>query len=125
MELMGPSLEELFGYCERRFTMKTVLMLADQMIERIQCLHETGFPDNFVMGVEHSSCMVFIINMKYAFCYHSDRQPAQHVSYRENQEFHGSPYFASLNRQLGTVGSRRDDLESLLYVLLYFLRYRY
>lgn len=43
MDLLGPSLEDLFNFCSRRFTMKTVLMLADQMIGRIEYVHVKNF----------------------------------------------------------------------------------
>jgi serine/threonine protein kinase len=56
MDLLGPSLEDLFNFCSRRFTVKTVLMLADQMISRVEYIHSKNFvhqdikPDNFLMG---------------------------------------------------------------------------
>ena len=74
MDLLGPSLEDLFNFCSRRFTMKTVLMLADQMIGRIEYVHSKNFihrdikPDNFLMGIgRHCNKVIFMFC--YEFCF--------------------------------------------------------
>lgn len=57
MDLLGSSLEDLFTYCQRKFSLKTVAMIADQMIQRVEYLHNNHFlhrdikPDNFLMGI--------------------------------------------------------------------------
>ncbi|XP_071702090.1 casein kinase 1-like protein 3 [Rutidosis leptorrhynchoides] len=153
LDLLGPSLEDLFVYCGRKFSLKTVLMLADQMLTRIELMHAKGFlhrdlkPDNFLMGLgrkanqyskqvqvllrwsnSHSfvSCIlaaikVYVIDFGLAKRY---RDPATscHIPYKANKNLTGTARYASCNTHLGIEQSRRDDLESLGYVFLYFLR---
>jgi serine/threonine protein kinase len=61
MDLLGPSLEDLFNYCSRKLSLKTVLMVGEQMINRVEYAHSKCFlhrdikPDNFLMGVNRKS----------------------------------------------------------------------
>ncbi|KAJ3497523.1 hypothetical protein NLG97_g1833 [Lecanicillium saksenae] len=109
-ELLGPSLEDLFNYCGRQFSAKTVLLIADQAISRIQYIHDKGFlhrdikPENLLMGTAQEFCN------------------AERFQTTRNRPFCGTQRYASLNNHNGREQSWGDDLESLGYVLLYFAR---
>nr|4XH0_A Chain A, Similar to uniprot/P29295 Saccharomyces cerevisiae YPL204w HRR25 [Nakaseomyces glabratus]4XHG_A Chain A, Similar to uniprot/P29295 Saccharomyces cerevisiae YPL204w HRR25 [Nakaseomyces glabratus]4XHH_A Chain A, Similar to uniprot/P29295 Saccharomyces cerevisiae YPL204w HRR25 [Nakaseomyces glabratus] len=127
IDLLGPSLEDLFNYCHRKFSFKTVIMLALQMICRVQYIHGRSFihrdikPDNFLMGVGRRGSTVHVIDFGLSKKYR-DFNTHRHIPYRENKSLTGTARYASVNTHLGIEQSRRDDLESLGYMLIYFCK---
>ncbi|XP_017000337.2 casein kinase I [Drosophila takahashii] len=125
IELLGPSLEELFNVCKRRFSLKTVLMLTDQLLMRIECVHEHGFihrdikPDNFLMGLGNHCNKLYLIDFGLSKRY-KDIESEMHIPYRKDRNLTGTVRYASINAQMGVEQSRRDDMESLCYCMMYF-----
>lgn len=127
MELLGPSLEDLLQYCKPALSVKTVLMLADQMITRIEYVHSKNLihrdikPDNFIIGLGQKANMVYIIDFGLSKKYR-DSKTNQHIPYREGKSLTGTARYASIFTHLGIEQSRRDDLEGLGYVMIYLLK---
>ncbi|OAA45007.1 casein kinase I isoform delta [Metarhizium rileyi] len=123
-ELLGPSLEDLLNYCNRRFSLKTILLIADQAISRIKYIHSKGFlhrdikPDNFLLGVGKQGNVLYTIDFGLAQ-EHSDAERHQSLGGRF---LCGTCRYASINNHNGREQSWSDDLESLGYVLVYFAR---
>lgn len=127
MQLLGNSLSTLHGHCQKKFSLKTVLMLAIQLLDRIEQLHSYGYlhrdikPDNFLIGfTEQQHHIVYMIDLGFSKSY-VQPETKSHIRYREGHGLIGTPRYASLNAHLGVESSRRDDLEALGYMLIYLL----
>ena len=102
-------------------------MLAEKMISRIEYFHKMHFlhrdikPDNFTIGNENCQNQVFIIDYGLAKRYR-DPKTLTHIPFRDGKYQIGTARYASINTHKGLEYSRRDDLESLAYVLIYFFK---
>ena len=105
-ELLGPSLEDLFNYCGRKFSLKTVLMLANQLLYLLEYIHSKGVihrdikPENFLMGIGKQGNQVYVTDMGLA----TERRDAQvkaNTIYTRKAHLIGTARYASVNGHLG------------------------
>jgi len=97
------------------------------MLERVDTLHSRHLihrdikPANFVIGVQDSAANVFCVDFGLSKRYRHPKN-LHHIPHRDGRSLTGTPRYASINNHLGIEQSRRDDLESIGYVLIYFLK---
>ena len=126
-QLLGKSLEVLFTNSHGNFNIKDVSMIGIQVIDRLEHIHSKYIihrdikPDNFVIGKNENNKIIYLIDYGLAKKYRSSRT-MKHIEFRLTRRLTGTARYASINALRGGEQSRRDDLESTAYMLLYFLR---
>ena len=126
MQLMDKSLEDIFNKL-KKFSIKTTCMLGYQMINILQYIHDMHIihrdikPDNFVMGANENNAHLYILDFGLAKKYRSSKTLKQYPLIKK-KKLTGTARYASIHALEELEQSRRDDLESVGYVLLYFLR---
>ena len=126
MQLMDKSLEDIFNK-RKKFSVKTTCMLGYQMVNVLQYIHDRHIihrdikPDNFVMGANENNAHLYLLDFGLAKKYRSSRTLMQYPLVKK-KKLTGTARYASIHALEEMEQSRRDDLESVGYVLLYFLR---
>ena len=125
--LLDKSLENLFSESHGSFNLKDICMIGIQVLERLEYIHNKNIihrdikPDNFVIGKNKDKKIIYLIDFGLAKRY---RNPLnfEHIPFKMTKRLTGTARYASVNALKGGEQSRRDDLESLVYMLLFFLK---
>jgi serine/threonine protein kinase len=146
--LLGPSLDKLFKFCGRMFPLKTVCLIGIEMVKRLETMHDKGIihrdlkPNNLTWGNYNSSYKnmlsyninninpydkldintIYLIDFGLSCSFWDNIYTQKHYKYTTGLNFVGTLRYASLNSHNGIKQSRRDDLESMIYILIYFLK---
>ena len=125
LPLLGDSLYKIFINLNKRFTLKDICLIGLQCLDRIEWVHEKNFihcdikPENFLMGIKDPR-VIYMIDFGLSKKYRSERTK-RHIIFSVTKQLVGTARFASVNALKGYELSRRDDLESFCYMILFFV----
>ncbi|CAA6658571.1 unnamed protein product [Spirodela intermedia] len=132
MDMLGPSLWDVWNSVGQAMSPSMAACIAVEAISILEKLHLKGFvhgdvkPENFLLGQPGSpdEKKLFLIDLGLASKWR-DSSSGQHVDYDQRPDiFRGTIRYASVHAHLGRTGSRRDDLESLAYTLIFLIKGR-
>lgn len=132
MDILGPSLWDVWNNKTHTMSAEMVSCIAIEAVSILEKMHSRGYvhgdvkPENFLLGPPgtHEEKKLFLVDLGLATRWR-DNSSGLHVDYDQRPDvFRGTVRYASVHAHLGRTGSRRDDLESLAYTLIFLLRGR-
>ena len=123
LSFLDKNLSQLKKQNPNPFSIQSILHIGIQLMERIQYFHQTLLllhrdikPDNIMIGFNEKASIIHLIDFGFAKKYIDFEK---HIHLRKDKEFTGTRNFASFNVLHGMEASRRDDIESIFYTVLY------
>ena len=127
MQLLGKNLQSLLIEMGGSFSIKTVCILAYQMISILERIHNKNIihrdikPENFLMGLDNNSKFLYLSDFGLSKSYNQN-STTHYTPNKEGKKLTGTPRYASINAMRCLEQSPRDDLESIGYILVYLLK---
>ncbi|CAD8100822.1 unnamed protein product [Paramecium sonneborni] len=125
MQILGKDLA-YYLKSKKRFSFKTTIQLGIQIVKVLERIHNKGVvhrdlkPENVLFGVDDECSKIYVVDFGISKVYR-DKHGNIHP-FRDNTSFIGTTRYASIAAHKGYELSRKDDIESLIYVLLYFMK---
>ncbi|KAL0900190.1 hypothetical protein Bca101_084151 [Brassica carinata] len=133
MDILGPSLWDIWNTSGQAMSSEMVACIAVESLSILEKMHAKGYvhgdvkPENFLLGQPSTSQekKLFLVDLGLATKWREGGGSGQHVEYDQRPDmFRGTVRYASAHAHLGRTASRRDDLESLAYTLIFLHRGR-
>jgi len=124
IDLLGHSLQTIKEH-KRVFSLKATFQIGIQIVNLLKSIHEKGLihrdikPDNFLFGLGERKTQIYMID--FGLCKSFLNNDRTHIDMKKSQNLIGSQTYASINAHNYDELSRRDDLESACYMLIYFV----
>lgn len=125
-----PLLSKTLDYLVRSKTLtpSLIVMIACKMIDAIKFIHKKGYihkdltPNNFLLSANESGDNFNVFMIDFGLAKPFLKKNGHHIDYKEGQKFEGTWSFCSINSHHRITNSRRDDLESFFYILIYLFK---
>ena len=123
MDKVGANVAKIFSSHNKSFTISGVMSIGIQMVNCIKAIHKCNVihrdvkPENFCVGWGDQQDRLFIVDFGLSKCFRNS--DGTHIPYRSGKSLTGTPRYASIHCHQGVEQSRRDDMESIIYVLIY------
>lgn len=127
MQLLGESIDSLFVKNNRQLDCGTVMNIAINLISHFEQIHNVGIihrdikPNNFMFGLKEKKNKLYVMDFGLSKKWYN-RKTKSHIEYKSGRSLIGTARYASLNIHMGIEPSRRDDMESLGYMLIYLVK---